>query len=300
MKGRLTLIAVTLFAIFAMAFTPSIAFATGSGTWSVDIGNPASETQSGIVIAGWGPVEPLAHGGTWGGITGDCRVTWESSGSTAASVTYSYDSCVFPSYLEWKSLDGAANDSYEVYVDGVLVFTYTNGGDTETWSVAGLSLSQFTFKNDVVHTVEFVATGEAWALQGTYGQLAIDYVTLVTLPCVGNGNVGLEVVVGNPDCICIDVSPATLNFGLLYPGQSVTKTDAITIDNCGNVQVKVTASTTNSFYAANLKLNATILGSWEDTIAASASDKVDATLSIPAAETTGTASGQLVFWAVKN
>jgi len=45
----------------------------------IDIGDPVSEANHDI--AGWGPIEPETHGGTWGGIAEDpedqtCRVIW--------------------------------------------------------------------------------------------------------------------------------------------------------------------------------------------------------------------------------
>lgn len=40
---------------------------------SVDIGLPSSE--AGHNLLGWGPIEPMAHGGGYGGVP-DCRVTW--------------------------------------------------------------------------------------------------------------------------------------------------------------------------------------------------------------------------------
>ena len=42
----------------------------------MDIGKPTSET--GHNLQSWGPIEPLTHGGGWGGID-DCRVTWSST-----------------------------------------------------------------------------------------------------------------------------------------------------------------------------------------------------------------------------
>lgn len=307
MKGKITriaIVALTLIAMLAAAFTmPGIAAADSGRT--VDIGNLVSEGQAGIGMAGWGLIEPANSGGGYGGVT-DCRVMWEPVGNPSATVTYVYEGCVYPTNLEWRALDGIANDSYQVYVDGTLVYTYTDGepiNDPEAWYTVTQSLTQFKLRNDVQHVVEFVATGPAWDSFGTYGQGAIDWVTITTAPCAGNTNVGVEVVVRNPECICIDITPSFLNFGALYPGQSNTILDALTIGNCGNVPVKVTASTTSAFYSSNLYFASspwTLIGTWTDIISVSASDTIDARLDVPVSASSGTVAGQIVFWAQKN
>ena len=56
---------------------------------SVDIGNPASE--EGHNMLGWGPIEPLTNGGTWGGID-DCRAAWKwTTGDTLADTWMTTD-----------------------------------------------------------------------------------------------------------------------------------------------------------------------------------------------------------------
>ena len=304
MKSRIILTIVTLLALFAVAVTPSIASATtGCQGIKVDIGDPTSETQTGVAISGWGPVEPLTNGGNWGGQPPDnCRVVWESPDATSATVTYSYQSCVYPTCLEWNALDGIADDSYTVSVDGVVVYTYTDTepiNDQEAWGIHSVDLTPFKIKNDIQHVVEFVATGQPWASFDPYGQVAIDYVTLGTAACKSGTNVGVEVTILSPDCICIDVTPTSLNFGSLYAGQSKTIANALTVKNCGNVNVKVTA-TTGTFYTANLAFDLTNIASWFDAIAVSASDTLDATITVPGGTAAGPATDQIVFWAVKN
>jgi hypothetical protein len=304
MKGRIILTIVTLLALFAVAVTPSIALAgAGCQGITVDIGDPASETQTGVAISGWGPVEPSTNGGNWGGQPPDnCRVVYDPQGTTSATVTYSHQSCVYPTCLEWNALDGVADDSYTVSVDGVIVYTYTDTepiNDPEAWGVKGVDLTQFQLKNDIQHVVEFVATGQQWDYFVTYGQVAIDYVTLGTAACESGTEVGVEVVVLSPDCICIDVTPTSLSFGSLFAGQSKTIANALTIKNCGNVNAKVTA-TTGTFYTANLAFDLINIASWFDVIAVSASDTIDATLTVPGGTAAGPATGQIVFWAVKN
>lgn len=311
---RKTISTLAVLVLITMIAIPGVVGATGAGTWTVDIGNPAAvspgENQPGIAIAGWGPIEPATHGGSWGGFgtTGEnCRVMWEpptpSDSLRCATVTYTYDECVVPTGLEWRVLDGQADDSYEVYVDGVLVYTYTDAppaNDPEAWHVISQDLTGFTFPNDVVHVVEFCATGPAWGSFATYGQAAVDWVELTTEECSGNTEVEIEITVLSTECLCIDVNPTYLNFGSFRPGETATLPDALTITNCGNVDAEVTASASSAFFQDNLYLEGSswdLVGDWEEEIAVSDNLTIDAQVQVPDPYPIGTETGTITFWA---
>jgi len=286
---------------------PNAILATGAGSWNVDVGNPASESL--VTISGWGPIEPATSGGGYGGIN-DCRCVWEPSApgvqgepEACASITYVYEECVQPTQVDLSALDGqATDDGYEVYVDGVLVFTYPDTQCPETWIPQSIDLTQFTLPNSQAHVVEICATGVAWQSFATYGQVAIDYVTLTTIPCEGgNGDVDLntEVVVG--DCICLSVSPYSLNFGQVQQGD-VSGTLEITLTNCGDVDIEVTANANGSFYEDCLELSTS---PWESAegwvspvILEGDSLTVYARVNVPAGYSTGSYSGSLSFVAM--
>jgi len=55
----------------------------------IDIGDPVSE--AGHNLKGGGPIEPLTHGGYWGGID-DCRVVWCPGDKRLVTVTFTLPS----------------------------------------------------------------------------------------------------------------------------------------------------------------------------------------------------------------
>lgn len=248
--------------LIAMMLPASLGAETSCpGTWTVNIGDPVSETQPGITISGWGIIRGSDSGsGNYGGID-NCRCMWEaptpSESLRCADVTYTCEECVWPTYLEWSSLDGqATDDGYEVYVDGVLVYTYLDQVTPETWFPQAVDLTPFQLPNMQAHVVEFCATGVAWTDFSSWGQVAIDYVTLTTEPCQGEeGNVDLDATVIENACICLTVSPSGLDFGELLQG-STSDEETITLTNCGDVDIVVTADAHGAFYEANLEFKA--------------------------------------------
>ncbi len=293
--------------------TPIAALAISSppsyGVSNVDIGTLSSETAPGIAISGWGPIEPDTHEGNWGNIAQDplsvdkkCRVVWEGSSGEqgrCATITYIYDECVVPTLLEWRALDGSADDSYTITIDGISVYTYTDITpieDPEAWYVLSQQLP--TLPNSKTHIVTICATGIAWASQSTYGQVAFDWINLTTALCNSNTQTEATTTVLPDKCLCVNVAPATLNFGSLYPGTSQTITDALTITNCGDVAIVVTATTDSAFYNANLELEGTSwhnLATWTVTLATGASTTIDARITVPQGYSAGTITGILNF-----
>ena len=92
--------------------------------------------------------------------------------------------------LDIKVLDGIADDSFDVYVDGTLVCSYPNGDpivDPETWSVHNIDLTTFQIPCCGTHKIRIDATGAQWASWGTYGQLGVDTISLFCEPDTPGG-----------------------------------------------------------------------------------------------------------------
>jgi pectate lyase len=87
----------------------------------VDLGTTAGET--GYTIIDWGPVQPTTSGGNWGSLATDiqscdnlCRTVWSTGNANWASITF--DDKILA--VEIRHLDGTADDSFKVEVDGSL------------------------------------------------------------------------------------------------------------------------------------------------------------------------------------
>lgn len=90
--------------------------------------------------------------------------------------------------LDINALDGIANDSFDVYVDGVHVYTYTDMppvNDPETWQIHAIDLTPFNILCSGTRTVTINATGPQWSGWQTYGQLGIDNISLWCDSCCG-------------------------------------------------------------------------------------------------------------------
>ncbi len=74
------------------------------------------------------------------------------------------------------ALDGIADDSFEVYIDDIHIYTYIDEepiNDPEEWSWHNINIEQFEIHACDPHTMTIVALGEPWDLFETYGQLGI-------------------------------------------------------------------------------------------------------------------------------
>lgn len=147
----------------------------------VDVGNPQSEDSKDM--KGWGPIEPTTHGGNWGGKD-------DGTIRTVAAVNDNYKSALAPQdaatvvmdfgapggtkKLYVRHLDGAADDSFNVSVDGT-VWTYSDSTSAETWMTDSYDVSAF----DGVHTVKIELTGAHWSGFNTWGQLGISWIKIV-------------------------------------------------------------------------------------------------------------------------
>ena len=143
----------------------------------VDIGDPASE--AGHTMVGWGPIEPETSGGSYGGID-NCRPVYApEDGDDWATIELDFgDDATSCKIFTIHHLDGIGDDSFEVYIDGALVHTYTGDGLTsENWYQLELDLCYTGIK-----TVKFVSTAEQWSGWGTYGQMCFDILMIEECP----------------------------------------------------------------------------------------------------------------------
>lgn len=106
---------------------------------------------------------------------------WIHEGPDLEGITVEIKEKCYLDSLLIEALDGIADDSFDVYVDGTLVYSYTNGipiNDPEVWSWHNIDLKPFMIPCFGTHTVKIDATGPAWAAWSTYGQLAINMIEL--------------------------------------------------------------------------------------------------------------------------
>ena len=100
--------------------------------------------------------------------------------------------------------------------------------------------------------------------------------------------------------ISIEVTPGTLNFGTLAPGQTSGE-QTLGLSNTGGCNVSVTADVTDTadnLYVAGMLLDSGIWSSYSTEVAKSATDSVGAVLDVPDDYAgVGTQEGALIFWA---
>lgn len=195
MKAKIFYVAMALVIALMTGF---VAAAPGVGAAGevlvdfIDFGNPTSE--GGIftpphILDNWGPIEPDASGGDWGGIATDpaspdkkCRAVW-SPGDTPQPVanwaTFMLDTGagMDATTLKLRVLDGSADDSFVVYVADNLVFTYTDEyppDDPEVWQIHNIDISGV----GRWFMVRIHCTGPKWYDWDTYGQLGVDWAEL--------------------------------------------------------------------------------------------------------------------------
>lgn len=131
---------------------------------------------------------PTDTGGSFGGIAtdpesadGECRTVWaqDFKPNKPYAIIKLWTGYYVPEKLFIRALDGLADDSFEVYVehDGnwVLVHTYADQYDTETWLIHEIPLPEDLAPSWLVE-FKIVATGPQWEHFDTYGQLAVDWI----------------------------------------------------------------------------------------------------------------------------
>ena len=83
--------------------------------------------------------------------------------------------------LSLHVLDGIADDSFKVYVDDILVYTYVDHdpeNDPEMWRTHIIDLTSYGIPQTNSNTVKIDATGPKWSGFNKYGQLAVNTITL--------------------------------------------------------------------------------------------------------------------------
>ena len=83
-------------------------------------------------------------------------------------------------HLDINVLDGQAEyDDFEVYVDGILVYTYYAQGGAETWILHTIDLTPYNIICFGTHTITVdCIAGTPWKYWQTYGQLGVDTIAL--------------------------------------------------------------------------------------------------------------------------
>lgn len=135
----------------------------------VNIGDATSE--AGYNLVGWGPIVEPTSGWGGGSDDGTLRVTWAPGvGDNDPSASFTLDSVGwFGTTLKLNVLDGIANDDFEVYEDGYLIYTYTCDPLTNEYWV----LHEIPLKVSGIVLITIKATGPAWSGINTYGQLGV-------------------------------------------------------------------------------------------------------------------------------
>jgi hypothetical protein len=109
------------------------------------------------------------------------RLIWGDGGETSvpennwASVTLDAGAACAKT-LKLEHLDGAADDGFNVYVNGTYVGTYVDQFPSNTWTVTEFDISSGSYTG--LLTIKFEATGPPWGGIGTYGQVAFNMIEL--------------------------------------------------------------------------------------------------------------------------
>ena len=135
----------------------------------IDIGDINSESQ--VTMNDWAKIwTPTGSG--WGGFVGNLRTIYGPESLTlTASITLDEEYPIESIYIH--HLDGQADDGFNLYIDGVLKWTYTdNGLGTETWQDNTIDINSYGT------ILTFEITGSLWPLAHIYGQVCIDEVVI--------------------------------------------------------------------------------------------------------------------------
>ena len=115
---------------------------------------------------------------------------------------------------------------------------------------------------------------------------------------IGGSEVALTTIIPE-DAICVSVMPNSLDFGSVYRGQCKELMQALTITNCGNVPITVTALASGSLYTGNLEISHGVgwnpVATWSTMLATGASSVIHVKLCVPSDFPVGTATGALSF-----
>jgi len=143
---------------------------------SVNIGDTTLE--SGHNLTGWTRVW---SGCGWCGPDGNMRLIW-GDGGEPSTLEYNWASVTLDAGTGWATslkvehLAGAADDSFNVYVNDQYIAWCEDTVGSNQWFVDEFDISLYNFTG--VLTIKFVATGPAWSGIGTYGQIAFNLIEL--------------------------------------------------------------------------------------------------------------------------
>ncbi len=180
----------TVLLFFIILSISSTASSSESIVDSINIGDPLDEADHNLF--GFGPIEPAAHGGNWGGADdGNLRAVWyndsfnpsdistDSPDENYASLVLNSQNNYIANKIEIRALDGIANDSFEIYIGNVLVYSYDDIESSETWKTHQIDISSFEISGQI--QLKIVSTGTKWSNFDTYGQLSISWIKLYAL-----------------------------------------------------------------------------------------------------------------------
>lgn len=156
----------------------------GTTISSVNIGDTGSEAN--YTMLGWGNTVWPGSGGGWGGgddgtirtvsaLAANDMYKAAYTSADSATIVMNFGAASATKTLKIRHLDGTANDSFNVLVDGVSVGNYADSTSTETWKTDSFSVNAYNGS----HTVEIQLTGAHWASYNTYGQLGISFIEIV-------------------------------------------------------------------------------------------------------------------------
>lgn len=194
-QARAKMVAISMVGVFALSVFVMVPGSRADFVLldEVNLGDPATEgdrieSWSGIWSPVSNPVNPGSSPGGWGGFDPEdpyphdaaysrahnLRTTWaatEGAEDSGASVTLY--SKVSAKLIEIRALDGAADDGFQVYVNGRLTYSYTDEHDTETWVT-----HQIPVRNAGAFEVKIVPTGDPWSGITSWGQLGVNWIKL--------------------------------------------------------------------------------------------------------------------------
>lgn len=126
----------------------------------------------------------LEQPGSWGGEFGLGAVTaFLGDTDDAGYCALLWTDDVKARRIELRVLAGLADDSFDVYVKNpadkwVLVFSYTDQGDTETWIVHNIYSFPAGKGQGQRIDIKIIPTNVWWSGFDTWGQLAVDYIAV--------------------------------------------------------------------------------------------------------------------------
>ena len=132
------------------------------------MGNEVSEAPYNCVE--WGV--NIGATSAYGGHTGDLRLIW---GPEANDVTNWASISIHgtPESMTIKHLAGAADDSFDVHINGEFVH-HIDGSGGSGWTESSFDVCGFS--GDL--TITFTVTADAWAYWSGWGQVAFDWIEI--------------------------------------------------------------------------------------------------------------------------